>query len=114
MHELKEFKPVGLNRDEALLAMGRADARPNRFWQWLCAGLVATHFITAAVVWCCWPRTPDTAAKDFLAVEHPPVQRTPPDPSSVLVLSRGFDSLPANAGAMLSYPPLRAGSSGIE
>jgi hypothetical protein len=114
MHELKEFKPIGLNRDETLLAMGRAGARPNRVWQLACAGLVATHFITAAVAWWCWPRTADPVVVDALPVETEPFIVTQPDPSSVIVLSRGLDSLPTNAGAMLSYPPLRAGSSGME
>ncbi len=114
MHDLKSFTPVGLNRDDALLAIGRTSARPNSVWKWLCAGLLASQLMTGAVVWCCWPRSTDAVVSEVLPIEAPTPPETRPDPSSVIVLSQGFDSLPAHSGAMLSYPPLRAGSSGIE
>ena len=112
MHELKDFAPIGLNRDEALLAMGRAGARPNRVWQWLCTALVLSNLVTLAVV--CWPRATVVQPDETRPVSDPVYPVVQPDPSSVMVLSQGMESTPANAGAMLSLPTLRAGSSGIE
>jgi hypothetical protein len=115
MHDLNRYTPAGaLNRDETLLAIGRASAKPNRLWKLLCAGLLLSHVIIVGVVWWTWPRPTLPVAVEPVPQELPAVPYTAPDPSSVLVLSQGLDRIPNHAGEMLSHPVLRAGSSTIE
>jgi hypothetical protein len=113
MHDLNHFTPAGdLNRDETLLAMGRASARPNHVWIWLCAALVFSNLATVTALY--WPRPEGVPPSQPAPVSYPSEPLPSPDPSSVIALSHGLEPMPTNAGAMLNHPVLRAGSSVIE
>lgn len=107
---LKTLEPVGVDTDAILFAAGKASARPNRFWQFACAGLLLSNGALAI-----WTFAPSVEVQGVHRPEATPiiVDESIPivaEPSSYLALGKNPDGLgpwPESIPATQS-PPLRA------